>query len=281
MPEGDALARFARLVGSALEGRTIVRAEVRGPGPVPRVELLVGQAVERVESVGKNLLIHFANGLTVRSHLRMYGTWHVYRPGQPWRRPAARARLVLETGDAVVVNFDAPVVELLEARALALHRPLAGLGPDLLGEQFDVGEVVRRFRDPALAGVSIGDAIMDQRVMAGVGNIWKHETLFRCGIYPWRRVRDLSDEQLAAIAETARQLLRAAAGKEPGAKRPRYFVYGKAGRPCSRCGSRLRSAPQGNDVRYTVWCPRCQPASPGDPPPPRKGNVRSAVLPAE
>jgi len=268
MPEGDALARFARLVGAALEGRRIAAAEARGPGPVPRVELLVGQAVERVESIGKNLLIHFENGLTLRSHLRMYGTWHVYRPGEPWRRAASRARLVLETRDAVVVNFDAPVVELLETRAVSHHPPIAGLGPDLLGDEFDVGEVVRRFRDPALAGVSIGDAIMDQRVMAGVGNIWKHETLFRCGIYPWRRVRDLSDEQLAAIAETARRLLRAAAGKDAGAKRPRYFVYGKSGRPCARCGTRLLSAPQGNDVRRTVWCPRCQPPLPGDPPPP-------------
>ncbi|GBD22508.1 Endonuclease 8 [bacterium HR29] len=271
MPEGDALARFARKVAEALEGRTVLRAEARGPGPVPKVELLAGQQVESVTSVGKNLLIRFANGLTLRSHLRMYGTWHVYRPGQPWRRPPERARLVLETAEAVVVNFDAPIVELFETRAEPFHRPLAGLGPDLLAEDFDPEEALRRFRDPALAGLAIGDAIMDQRVMAGVGNIWKHETLFRCGIYPWRRVRDLGDDDLRALIETARRLLRAAAGLEPGVRRPAYFVYGKAGRLCRRCGARLRGAPQVADVRLTVWCPRCQPPQPGDPPPGRAG----------
>lgn len=269
MPEGDALARFARRLAEVLVGRTVLRAEARGPGPVPKVELLVGQRVESVESVGKNLLIRFANGLTIRNHLRMYGTWHLYRPGEPWKRPAERARLVLATSEAVVVNFDAPVVELLESRAEPCHEPLAGLGPDLLAEDFDAEEALRRFRDPALAGLAVGDAVMDQRVMAGVGNIWKHETLFRCGIYPWRRVRDLSDDDLRALITTARGLLRAAAGLEPGARRPVYYVYGKAGRPCRRCGTRLRAAPQVNDVRLTAWCPRCQPMRPGDPPPGR------------
>jgi endonuclease-8 len=275
MPEGDALARFARRLAAVLEGRTVLRAEAHGPGAVPRVELLKGQYVESVEAVGKNLLIRFGNGLTMRSHLRMYGTWHVYRPGEPWRRPPTRARLVLETADALVVNFDAPVVELFETRAEPFHRPLAALGPNLLADDFEVDEVVQRFRDPALAGVTIGDAVMDQHVMAGVGNIWKHETLFRCGIYPWRRVRDLSDDELRAIVETARQLLRAAAGIVPGTRRPTYFVYGKAGRPCRRCGTLLRSAPQGNDVRSTTWCPRCQARRSCDPPPGGKLGGRS------
>ncbi|MCS7296161.1 MAG: DNA-formamidopyrimidine glycosylase family protein, partial [Chloroflexota bacterium] len=165
MPEGDALARFARRLAAVLEGRTILRAEAHGPGAVPRVELLKGQHVESVEAVGKNLLIRFGNGLTMRTHLRMYGTWHVYRPGEPWRRPPTRARLVLETADALVVNFDAPVVELFETRAEPFHRPLAALGPNLLADDFEVDEVVQRFRDPALAGVTIGDAVMDQHVM--------------------------------------------------------------------------------------------------------------------
>lgn len=267
MPEGDALARFARQLSSALEGRSILRARARGPGPVPNVSLLVGRRVLTVESLGKNLLIRFENGLTLRGHLRMYGTWHVYRHGEPWRRSPSRARLVLETADTVVVNFDAPVVELLETRAEPFYGPLSNLGPDLLSDQFPLEEALRRFRDPAVAGLAIGDAIMDQRLVAGVGNIWKHETLFRCRVYPWRRVRDLDDSELAQILETARQLLLAAAGQLPGARRPRYYVYGKAGLPCRRCGTTLQSAPQVNDARRTVWCPRCQSPRHGDPPP--------------
>jgi endonuclease-8 len=194
----------------------------------------------------------------------MYGTWHVYKPGDPWQRPEREARLVLEVEDAVVVNFSAPVIELLEERALAVHVPIAGLGPDLLDDAFDAPEAFRRFR--ARADLTIGDAIMDQRVMAGVGNIWKHETLFRCGVHPWRLVSELDDETLGTIIETARQLLRASVGKTNtrGIRgRPVMYAYGRAGKPCRRCDTIVRSAPQGQDIRQTAWCPRCQPEAPG------------------
>jgi endonuclease-8 len=261
MPEGDALYRFAGRVHSALAGKVIRTARSHGPGPVPQVERLVGATCLGARSLGKNLVIEFDNGLSLRGHLRMYGTWHVYRPGQPWSRPEREARLVLEVDDAVVVNFSAPVIELLETRALPAHRPLAGLGPDLLAEEFDAAEALVRFRDPLRADLTIGDALMDQRVMAGVGNIWKHETLFRCRQYPWARVRDLSDEQLLQLIETARNLLLASVGR-PNAlglqRRPEMYVYMRAGQPCRRCGTRLRSARQGVDIRYTTWCPTCQ-----------------------
>jgi len=264
VPEGDALFRFARRVDAALAGKTIRRARAHGPGPVPQVERLVGVRCLGARSVGKNLLIEFDNGLVLRGHLRMYGTWHVYRPGQRWSRPEREARLVLEVDDFVVVNFSAPVIELLESRALPHHRPVAGLGPDLLDDAFDPSEAMRRFRDPLRADLTIGDAIMDQRVMAGVGNIWKHETLFRCGVNPWRRVRELDDGELLRIIETARDLLRASVGK-PNARgltrRPEMYVYLRAGQPCRRCGTRLESSRQGVDIRYTTWCPRCQPAT--------------------
>ncbi|WBL35790.1 hypothetical protein O0235_13610 [Tepidiforma flava] len=275
MPEGDALYRFARRVGDALQGKVILAARAHGPGPVPKVERVVGTVCERVESRGKNLLITFDNGLALRGHLRMYGTWHVYRPGQRWARPAAEARLVLETADAVVVNFSAPVIELLEARALAHHAPVAELGPDLLADDFDPGEALRRLRDPLRAEMTIGDAIMDQRVMAGVGNIWKHETLFRCGVYPWARVRDLDDSTLLEVIETAQHLLRASAGKSNKwglGRRPSTYAYMRGGQPCRRCGTVLRSARQGIDIRFTAWCPRCQPApAAGGPAPPQQG----------
>src|SRR5947208_2620075 len=124
-----------------------------------------------------------------------------------------QARLVLETATAVVVNFNAPVIELIEERALVAHGPIANLGPDLLDDRFDADEAFRRLRSPDRAGLTIGDVIMDQRAMAGVGNIWKHETLFRCGVNPWRRVRELDDETLMHLVTTAQALLRASVGK--------------------------------------------------------------------
>lgn len=262
MPEGDSLYRFAARLRPALEGKVIRAARSHGPGPVPRVDKVVGQLCTGVRSQGKNVIISFANGLALRGHLRMYGTWHVYRPGQAWTKPEHQARLVLEVDDAVVVNFSAPVIELLEERALPHHRPIGGLGPDLLDDDFDAGEAFRRMRHPARAALTIGDAIMDQRVMAGAGNIWKHETLFRCGLNPWRRVGELDDATIRELISTAQALLRASVGKPNRLdlkRRPRMYVYMRAGQPCARCHTRLRSAPQGQDIRQTAWCPRCQP----------------------
>ncbi len=262
MPEGDALFRFAARVDGALRGKAIRAARAQGPGPVPAVERIVGATCTGAWSRGKNLVITFDNGLALRGHLRMYGTWHVYRPGEAWQRPAREARLVLEVDDAVVVNFSAPIIELLELRALEHHRPIAMLGPDLLDDAFDPHLALARLRDPLRADLTIGDALMDQAVMAGVGNIWKHETLFRCGTYPWVRVRDLDDAALLELIETARHLLRASVGKSNRwglSRRPDMYVYMRAGQPCRRCGTRLRSARQGVDIRFTTWCTRCQP----------------------
>lgn len=263
MPEGDSLYRFAARLRKALEGKQVITAQSHGPGPVPRVDRIVGATCTAVRSRGKNVIISFDNGLALRGHLRMYGTWHIYRPGEPWQRPEREARLVLTVEDAVVVNFSAPVIELLEERAIAVHDPIAGLGPDLLDDDFDAAEALRRLR--LRGGLTIGDAIMDQRAMAGVGNIWKHETLFRCGINPWRRVDELDDAALAEIIDTARHLLRASVGKPNRfnlVRRPEMYVYMRAGRPCRRCFTIIRSAPQGLDVRQTAWCPKCQPIDP-------------------
>jgi endonuclease-8 len=266
MPEGDALYRYANMLRPALKDRVITAARAQGPGPVPRIAKVVGSTCTDVQSVGKNLIISFDNGLAIRGHLRMYGSWHVYAPGEPWRKGLRAARLVLETAESVAVNFNAPVVELISQRALAHFAPLAGLGPNLLDDAFDAAEVLRRFRDPLLAGVTIGDAIMDQKVMAGVGNIWKHEALFRCGLNPWRTVASLSDEELGALVQMSQGLLRASVGKSNALglrNRPRAHVYKRTGQLCFRCSTRLRAAPQGNDVRHTTWCPTCQPLADG------------------
>lgn len=272
MPEGDSVYRFAARLRHVLEGRTILAARSHGPGPVPRVEKIVGKTCTAIDTHGKNLFIHFDNQLVLRGHLRMYGTWHVYRPGESWRLPEREARLVLEVEDAVVVNFSAPVIELLEERMLTQHVPIATLGPDLLAEAFDEDEAFRRFRDPARAERFIGDVIMDQAVMAGVGNIWKHETLYRCAIYPWRLVKDIDDSTLRALIARSRGLLLLSVGRgEPGtapARRPSMFTYMRHGQPCRRCYTRLQTATQGRDLRKTTWCPKCQPRHAGDPEPP-------------
>ena len=147
MPEGDALARTAAGLRPYLLGRSVTKARARLPGP--QVARVVGSTITGVDALGKNLLIRFDNGLEIRTHLRMNGTWHRYRPGEAWRRPAARARLVLEVPGAVAVCFDAPVVELFEQRAEALHPSLSQLGPDLLDPAFDADEALRRLRHPA------------------------------------------------------------------------------------------------------------------------------------
>ncbi len=278
MPEGDSVFRFAASVRSALEGREITAARAHGPGPVPRVEKLVGTVCNGVRTHGKNLFILFANGLALRGHLRMYGLWRVLPAGAPLRFREEDVRLVLETSESTVVNLRGPVLELLEQRALAFHTPAVALGPDLLAGSFDGAEVLRRYRRPDRMAMTLGDAVMDQSAMAGVGNIWKHETLFRCGLNPWLKVSDLSDEALRGLIATARELLRASAGLPDAAgakaRRPSYFVYMRAGRPCRRCLTRLRSRRQGRDIRFTTWCPRCQPGPDGPGPPAGTESVR-------
>lgn len=272
MPEGDTLARTAAGLRPYLLGRTVTAARTQGPGPVPQVQRIVGEEVTGVDSLGKNLLIRFANGLEIRTHLRMTGTWHRYRPGERWRRPPARARLVLEVPGAVAVCFDAPVVELLEQRAEALHAPLAGLGPDLLSPAFDASEAARRMREPERSTRPIGEVLVDQRVIAGLGNVYKSEVLWIERVSPFARVADLSDEAIERLIATSRRLLLANVDPTRGAERVTtmgdrgapgpLYVYGRTRRPCRRCRTPIASGSQGRELpRVTYWCPVCQPQS--------------------
>jgi endonuclease-8 len=258
MPEGDTLHRTASGLAPHLVGRTVTAARVRAGGP--QVARIVGASITSVEAIGKNLLIRFDNGLELRTHLRMNGSWHRYRPGEPWRRPAARARLVIEVPGAVAVCFDAPVIELFETRAEAIHPTLARLGPDLLDDAWGLGhaeEALRRLRDPGRAGQTISEALLDQRAVAGIGNIWRNETLFRERVDPWTLVADVDDPTLARLVATARDLLRRSVGSPSG--RSPIWVYRRAGRPCRRCGTLLQSAPLDTGIpRTTYWCPTCQ-----------------------
>jgi endonuclease-8 len=258
MPEGDTLFRTAAGLRPHLVGREVTAARATRPGP--QIERVVGATVDAVESHGKNLVIRFDNGLELRTHMRMNGSWHRYRPGERWRRPPARARVVLEVPGAVAVCFDAPVVELFEQRAEALHPSLSALGPDLLDPAWGEGhaaEALRRLRDPARSTWPIAAALLDQQAVAGIGNIWRNETLFAERIDPLAPVASLDDATLARLVETARQRLVQSAGVAPG--RAKTYVYRRSGRPCPRCGTLIRSAPLPGEVpRTTYWCPRCQ-----------------------
>lgn len=258
MPEGDTLARTAAGLRPFLSGRRVIAASARAPGP--QVSRLVGATVTAVEATGKNLLIRFDNGLEVRTHLRMRGSWHRYRPGEPWRRAAARARLVIEVPGSVAVCFDAPLVELFEQRAEPVHPTLARLGPDLLAEPFELEAVLRRLRDPAGAGRAIAEALLDQRLLAGIGNEVRNEVLWEVRLSPWTPVRDVDDGTLAQLVGRARAMLQAGAAT---GRRPRR-IYRRPGRPCPRCGTSIQVTHQGRDLpRLTFWCPGCQPPRAG------------------
>jgi len=270
MPEGDTLFRIAAGLRPYLAGRRIVAAAARSPGP--RAELLEGTTVESVEARGKHLLIRFDSGLVLRTHLGMHGSWHRYAPGERWRRPPSRARIVLETETAVAVCFDAPTVELFEARAESIHPALSALGPDLMAADFDeqtLSEALRRLRDPVRAPLTIAEALLDQHAMAGVGNVYKSEVLFVERVNPFARVSELGDETLRRLILSSRRLL--LANSEGGARvttdsgsgerrvAGRLWVYDRAGRPCRRCGVAIRSRSHGELDRVTYWCSRCQP----------------------
>jgi endonuclease-8 len=250
MPEGDSLHRAAQrlqiLVGERLEVETPhPRAAVKG-----LAERLDGRRLEGVEAVGKNLLLRFEGGLVLRSHLRMTGRWRIerrgaVRAGKPW--------LVLRGAEYEGVLWNGAVLELVGARGAPR------LGPDILGEPPDYETMVARLRaDPAR---EIGDALLDQRLVSGIGNLWKAEALWQARVSPWRRLEELDDADLQAVLEAAHTMMAASlAGPRPARR-----VYRRAGRPCPRCGGLVRSAPQGDNARTAYWCPGCQVG--GDAPP--------------
>jgi endonuclease-8 len=218
---------------------------------------LVGQRVEAVEAQGKHLLVRLDSGQVLHSHMKMTGSWHVYREGEPWRRPESQARLILACGDRVAVCFNAPVVELLARRAEAVHPALVGLGPDLLVDPFDVDEVRRRARSRP-PDLPIGELLLDQRVVAGIGNIWRCESLFVERRNPWQAQSALTDDELDRLVLTASRLMRAQLGPWRPENGQRW-VYGRSGRPCRRCGTPIQARRYGEGARVVYWCPRCQP----------------------
>lgn len=219
---------------------------------------LVGQTVESVEAQGKHLLLRLDSGQVLHSHMRMTGAWHVYRDGEPWRKPQSQARLVLTAGERVAVCFNGPVVELLQPRAEAVHPALRSLGPDVLVEPLDLDEIRRRARlKPPTT--ELGDLLLDQQVAAGLGNIWRCESLFVEGHSPWKPLSALDDDQLDRLYRTGSRLMGAHRADRIGPERLRRWVYDRAGRPCRRCGTLIQARRSGPLARTAYWCPRCQP----------------------
>ena len=260
MPEGDVVWLTARRLHDALSGRVLTVTDLR----VPRYAStdLSGRPVTEVVARGKHLLTRIDGGVTLHTHLRMEGTWHLYRAGAPARGgPAWQIRAVLANDAWQAVGYRLGIVELL--RTEEEHRVVGHLGPDPLSDSWDPREAARRLAaDPSRA---VGEALLDQRNIAGLGNLYKAEVLFLRGISPWRPVGDIDD--LDAVVDLARRLLdlnKDRTGQITTGMAGRgetSWVYGRAGRPCRRCGSPIEHAtqPAGSPYgRSTCWCPRCQ-----------------------
>jgi len=274
MPEGDTIFRAARTLDRALSGKRVTRFESMFPH-LTRVHddhPVTGRTVDSVRSSGKHMLMQFSGELLLRTHMRMNGSWHIYRPGERWQRPRHAMRIIVGTEDFVAVGFDIPVAEMLSPRDLLRHRELRRLGPDLLDDNFDAAEAARRIRERGPA--EIADVLLNQRVLAGIGNVYKSEVLFACAVNPFTAVDKISDVEIDLLVSTARKFLRAnvtgglaAMTTYTGFRRTtgrsdpqeRLWVYGRAGDPCRQCGAPIQIRAQGRDARLTYWCSRCQP----------------------
>src|SRR4051794_40042403 len=257
MPEGDTIYGAAQRIRAALVGKEIASIETphrrfeRDRWP----ERLGGRGVRAVDTKGKHLFIRFEGDLTLHSHLRMNGWWGVYERGRRWGRSPSRAWLVIRTREHEVVQFGGPVLELMTDSRSRFDQRIARLGPDVLADEFDEAAFLKRLHEDD-ASRGIGDALLDQRNVCGIGNLWKSEACFIAGLDPWRRLARVSDEQALAAVNAVRPLmLRSAqgggAGRDP-------WVFERHGRPCRRCGTTIRARGQGDDNRTTYWCPACQ-----------------------
>ena len=270
MPEGDSIASIAKRIRPVVLGRPIEGVETRHPRFARDrwEQKLAGRDVRAVETHGKNLFLRFDGGLTIYSHLRMGGWWGVSRKGERWRRHPRRAWLVIRTPEHEVVQFDGPILELMTDGRSRFDQRLAGLGPDILASELDEDGILRNLRtDDGTRGV--GDALLDQRNVAGMGTIWKAEGCFIAGVDPWRKLHDVSDGEILDVIRAARPLMQLSVENDgrpvtyrpevpPRGKENRFWVFNREGLPCRRCDTLVLQRGQGDDNRRTFWCPECQ-----------------------
>jgi len=275
VPEGDTIFRSARALNRALAEKVVTRFETAYAhlASVDDDKKVVGRTVERVEARGKWLLMYFSGDLILVTHMRMNGSWHLYRTGERWRRPRRDMRIVIETADWSAVGFAVPVAEFHSAASLLRRTMIPDLGPDLLKQDFDFAGAIAGMQEHA--DEQIADVLLNQRVMAGIGNVYKSETCFICGVNPFRQVRTLDPSQLEQLVFTARKFLALNVAEDAdgeistyaGLRRTtdtsnqsaRLWVYGRRGEPCRRCGTPIEMRKQGVGARTTFWCPVCQP----------------------
>ena len=259
MPEGDTIYRTAVALRAALLGKPLVSFDA------PRHQgLLPGPAavVERVASHGKHIEIGFDDGVVLHTHMRMTGSWHLYRTGEHWRRSPQRARVVLEVAGWKAVCFDAPVVELYRAREASRHPGLGSLGPDLIRPDADILECVARVERCCTETTTVAELLLDQRIACGIGNVFKCEVLWAVELHPATLVAALTVDQRYRLIERAAELLRANAERVERVTIPGVpgglAVYGRNGKPCLRCGEPIAVRRHGEQARVTYFCPGCQ-----------------------
>jgi endonuclease VIII len=259
MPEGDTIHRAATRLGAVLASQVIERATSRWLGDA--TNSLPGRQIKEVQARGKHLLIMLDDDRAIHSHMGMTGSWHIYRPGEPWQKPAHRAALSLECPDACVVCFTPKLLELLTATRLRRHDYLNRLGPDLLAGPPADNTVLARFRQ--CNDLPIGQVIMNQTVISGIGNVYKSELLFHFQLHPQTLVRQIEDQQLLQLTTKASDMMSQNLDGRPRTTRyaldgGRFYVYGRSGKPCYSCGTPIELIRQGDAGRSTYFCPRCQ-----------------------
>jgi endonuclease-8 len=275
MPEGDTIYRAARTLNLALAGQTVTSFESALPH-LSRVEVdqrVVKRTVEKVEARGKWLLMYFSGDLILLSHMLMSGSWHIYRPGEAWKRQRYEMRVVIGTPKMLAVAFNVPIAEFRTADSLTRREGFKSVGPSTLAENFDELEAIARLR--ARPDLEIGVSLLTQFLLSGIGNVFKSEICFACAINPFRTVSDLTDDDLKCLVSKARKFMLANVAESSGERITTYlpmrrttgrenaserlWVYKRTGEPCRHCGSAIVSRKQGFDARTTFWCPRCQP----------------------
>lgn len=278
MPEGDTIFRAARTLHRALAGEKVTVFESVLP-KLERVEIdtsVTGRTIEKVEAQGKWLLTYFSGDLILLTHMLMSGSWHIYRPGEKWKRPKEDMRILIGTGKILAIAFRVPIAEFHSADSLRRRRVFNQLGPSALAEEYNDAEILRRLRSEPQKPV--GEALLAQSLISGIGNVFKSEICFACGVNPFRTVGTLSINELSCLASTARKFLLANVTETSGDQIVTYtgmrrttgrsdreenlWVYKRRGEPCRRCGCAIESRKQGLDARTTFWCPVCQPMEP-------------------